>query len=424
MPKAKEHLVTYTNLIQVPSNINPGLTPARQATMLAVFGQPRTDYSQSCQEVTNPQLQALIATVDVGPCRARGLRPALDDLIAIFKDVLTQHPAIYAAINSAGMLCVRYVRGSNSYISNHSWGTAIDLYLDAAADVRGDNKVLQGLADIADIFNQHGWYWGAGFGTEDAMHFEASDQRIRQYQSEGKLGSYNHVDDDNLGQGDRGPEVKSLQARLSQLGFATAVDGAFGPLTQAALRAFQAKEALRQTGIFDHDTQTAMSEAEGRVKPPQPSVPPASVACPILGRGSVGPEVQEWQTFLAKKGFAQVSAEAGTLGLETDKATRAFQTEQGLAADGVVGPKTRAAAGSAAPVKPQGGTPALRRLRNSELTGDIIRQAPLLLRAHFKEPIGTQIPFTSDGKSLVGVLEWHYNERMGKHKGFSVFVSA
>jgi hypothetical protein len=29
--------------------------------------------------------------------------------------------------------------------------------------------------------NQHGWYWGAAFRTEDAMHFEASRSLISQW---------------------------------------------------------------------------------------------------------------------------------------------------------------------------------------------------------------------------------------------------
>jgi len=61
-------------------------------------------------------------------------------------------------------------------------------------------------------------------------------------------------------------------------------------------------------------------------------------------------------------------------------------------------------------------------MKNSELTADIIRQAPLLLRNNFSRPIGTRIEFTSEGRRLVGVLEWHYDERRGKHKGLSVFV--
>ena len=79
-----------------------------------------------------------------------------------------------ADLGTAGMLCCRLVRGSATAISNHSWGTAIDLTLDGVLDVYGDDKVQYGLTLIAPIFNRHGWYWGAAFRTEDGMHFEGS----------------------------------------------------------------------------------------------------------------------------------------------------------------------------------------------------------------------------------------------------------
>jgi hypothetical protein len=72
------------------------------------------------------------------------------------------------------MLNCRYVRGSTTSISNHSWGTAIDLGFDGRVDPWRDNKVYFGLTLIAPIFNRHGWYWGAVFRREDGMHFEAS----------------------------------------------------------------------------------------------------------------------------------------------------------------------------------------------------------------------------------------------------------
>ena len=71
------------------------------------------------------------------------------------------------------MLCARYVRGSQTNISNHSWGTAIDLTIEGQLDPRGNNQVQFGLQLIAPIFNAQGWFWGAGFTTEDGMHFEA-----------------------------------------------------------------------------------------------------------------------------------------------------------------------------------------------------------------------------------------------------------
>jgi D-alanyl-D-alanine dipeptidase len=80
---------------------------------------------------------------------------------------------VYRALGTAGMHCARYVRGSTTNISNHSWGTAIDLTIDRDLDPRGDNQIQFGLHLISTVFNNNGWYWGAGFPTEDAQHFEA-----------------------------------------------------------------------------------------------------------------------------------------------------------------------------------------------------------------------------------------------------------
>ena len=94
-------------------------------------------------------------------------------------------PAIGGALEACNrMLCCRLMRGSANAISNHSWGTAIDLTLDGVLDQRGDDKVQFGLTLIAPIFNRHGWYWGAGFPTEDGMHFEGSAAKIGEWKSQ------------------------------------------------------------------------------------------------------------------------------------------------------------------------------------------------------------------------------------------------
>src|ERR1035437_4827890 len=60
-------------------------------------------------------------------------------------------------------------------------GTTVDLTLNGLLDRRGDNQVQLGLTLIASIFNAHGWFWGAAFRTEDALHFEASRSLISQW---------------------------------------------------------------------------------------------------------------------------------------------------------------------------------------------------------------------------------------------------
>lgn len=162
-------------------SINPGLIAVSPAFMVQQLGQPRDSYSADCQPMTNPTLRRHVVTQSVGPFSVTGLQPAVASLRTALAQVQRDQPAVYAALGTAGMLCCRYVRGSTTAISNHSWGTAIDFTLNGVLDRRGDNQVQVGLTLIASIMNQHGWYWGAAFRTEDAMHFEASRSLITQW---------------------------------------------------------------------------------------------------------------------------------------------------------------------------------------------------------------------------------------------------
>lgn len=174
---------SLTRLVRCPdrSTINNGIRSANNRFMLEVLGAPRSEYGTDCQPVTNAKLRRNIVTSSVGPIRVTGLRPAILSLQQVFRDIERQHVDVYRIIGTAGMLCCRYVRGSTTSISNHSWGTAIDLKLGGILDVRGNGRVQFGLTLIAPIFNRLGWYWGAGFRTEDAMHFEAGRDLVRSW---------------------------------------------------------------------------------------------------------------------------------------------------------------------------------------------------------------------------------------------------
>ncbi|MEQ1636217.1 MAG: M15 family metallopeptidase [Methylococcales bacterium] len=163
--------------------LNPGLKAVNNAYMIEKLGKPRESFSADCQPVTNASLKKHMQTASVGPFRVTGLKPALEVLRAIMTEIATKHPDIYTALGTAGMLCCRNVRGSNTSISNHSWGSAIDLTLNGMLDKRGDRGVTvqYGLSVIAPIFNSHGWFWGAAFRTEDAMHFEVSRSLLDQW---------------------------------------------------------------------------------------------------------------------------------------------------------------------------------------------------------------------------------------------------
>lgn len=250
---------TITELVPIPAGINNGVKAARQQTMLSLIGNPRATYTSQCQNPTNERISSLIVIETVGRLKVRGLRPAVASLRAVIEEIQTSVPDVYERLGHMGMLCARLVRGSTTAISNHSWGSAIDLTLDGKLDTRGDGLVQNGLTRIAPIFNKHQWFWGAGFGTEDAMHFECSDGLIRKWAEEGAFGTTAPTSTSELYMfGDRGPEVIRLQTALNKKGAHLLVDGDFGRNTQAAVMAFQRDHDLIADGVVGPKTLAAL----------------------------------------------------------------------------------------------------------------------------------------------------------------------
>jgi hypothetical protein len=164
-----------------PTNtFNQNLTSASEATMLGIFGVPGAK-TQDCSPVTGAFKRRIASLVNVGPFKVSGLDIAVQLLKAVFDEAEQQIPNVVAAVKSDGMLCVRHKRLNSNSFSNHSWGTAIDLFFGAAAVPQGMHKTARGCLQLAPFFNKHGFYWGAGFsgGSVDSMHFELAEQTIR-----------------------------------------------------------------------------------------------------------------------------------------------------------------------------------------------------------------------------------------------------
>ena len=91
--------------------------------------------------------------------------------------------------------------------------------------------------------------------------------------------------------GDRGTEVKSVQAMLERAGFDPAgVDGEFGPNTRKAVTAFQREAQLEADGVVGtntwralNETASAPSQSAPRPAAPRPSVPRPSAPAAIRG---------------------------------------------------------------------------------------------------------------------------------------------
>jgi hypothetical protein len=169
-------------LVNIPpaSTFNQNLTSASEATMLQIFGVPGAK-TQDCSPATGAFKQRIVSKVDVGPFKVSGLDIAVKLLKAVFDEAEQQIPNIVAAVKNDGMLCVRHKRMNPNSFSNHSWGTAIDLFFGTAAVPQGSHKTHRGCLQLAPFFNKHGWYWGAGFfgNSVDSMHFELAEQTIR-----------------------------------------------------------------------------------------------------------------------------------------------------------------------------------------------------------------------------------------------------
>lgn len=64
-----------------------------------------------------------------------------------------------------------------------------------------------------------------------------------------------------LERGDRGPDVKALQQRLRDIGYALDADAIFGPITEAVTRAFQRRYRIaRIDGVADAETRALIED--------------------------------------------------------------------------------------------------------------------------------------------------------------------
>jgi peptidoglycan hydrolase-like protein with peptidoglycan-binding domain len=78
-------------------------------------------------------------------------------------------------------------------------------------------------------------------------------------------------ENENLARGSRGADVRQLQAQLKRAGFDPGpLDGKFGPLTQAAVKAFQQARGLETDGIAGPLTKGALAQPARAGEPSRP----------------------------------------------------------------------------------------------------------------------------------------------------------
>lgn len=133
-----------------------------------------------------------------------------------------------------------------------------------------------------------------------------------------------------IGPGASGDAVRRAQRALRRTpNLSLAVDGVFGPATEAAVKEFQEGAGLTVDGIVGPDTWAAL---------------PSGGAMPILHEGSSGLVVARLQNVLTNGAPGQWGTTPGPIdeafGPLTTAAVKAFQTWGGVPADGVVGDMT------------------------------------------------------------------------------------
>ena len=151
--------------------------------------------------------------------------------------------------------------------------------------------------------------------------------------------------DGALSVGSRGDAVKALQQKLINLGYLSgSADGIFGEGTKRALTAFQSAKGLPTSGVADSATLNALGGGT-TVTPDAPSAPAASESS-LLKKGDKGDSVKALQQKLINLGYLTGSAD-GIFGEGTRSAVMAFQSANGLTADGQAGSATLAALNNA-----------------------------------------------------------------------------
>ena len=169
------------------ARFNKGVTQPNNKIMMALLGPPRDSYNTDCQPVSNPALKAILDTRTIGPIKITMLKPALSSIERVLNRLKESDPDIYAKVGTAGAICARFIRGSNTAVSNHSWGTAIDLTLEGQLDPFADGGTQFGLLILAEYFNDEGWFWGAAYNREDSMHFEVGAETLQAWAAAGQL---------------------------------------------------------------------------------------------------------------------------------------------------------------------------------------------------------------------------------------------
>lgn len=139
---------------------------------------------------------------------------------------------------------------------------------------------------------------------------------------------------------------QDVQRALNTLGYAhpaLTVDGNIGPLSQTAIKAFQAAKGLMQDGQVTSALKLALEVA---IVAMAASNNPIGQSATVLNAKAPPPQVNtisDVQHALNVLGASPQLTVDGKNGPKTEAAVKAFQIAHGLTADGIAGPQTKTA---------------------------------------------------------------------------------
>lgn len=105
--------------------------------------------------------------------RVRLHRDVADDYVAFMQAIIADGKRDLL-LTHEGAFYPRFIRGSRSILSNHSWGTAFDVNYEwnQLGHIPAYRHQLGSVRELVPLGVEHGWYWGGWFGRRDGMHFE------------------------------------------------------------------------------------------------------------------------------------------------------------------------------------------------------------------------------------------------------------
>ncbi len=174
--------------------------------------------------------------------------------------------------------------------------------------------------------------------TQNGVANEKTQDKL--YSSSAKAAEKKEEDKDDdkietdgiLRRGDSGADVKKVQQRLKELGYLKAsATSYFGSQTEAAVKAFQKRNSLSQTGTVNAATKKKLESAYAKE---------AEDKDVTLQKGDSGSAVKKLQERLEKLGYYHDDCD-GDYGTLTVNAVKAFQKNNGLSQNGIANAATQ-----------------------------------------------------------------------------------